>query len=298
VKKNFLAHMALFCVALIYAANYIIAKDVMSDHYLEPYGFILMRVVSACILFQLVHLILVREKLESYKDHLYMIMCALFGVAINQLAFFKGLQLTSPINASVIIIFIPIAVMVFSFLLKIELIKTHKVLGIIISACGTLWLILQSASDIELSNVKGDFLIFVNAVSYGLYLVLIKNMMVKYNPFTVLKWVFTYGLVMVLPFGYQEVLEADWSNFPQHIYLSIFYVLFFTTFLTYLFNAYALKKVNPTVAGVYVYLQPVLTTIIALLLAKDILTVSKTMAAIIIMLGLFISTRRKKPAAI
>ncbi len=294
MNKNLLPHLALFSVALIYAANYIIAKDVMADHYLEPYGFILMRVVSACILFQIFHLLFVKEKLDSYKDHLYLAMCALFGVMINQLAFFKGLQLTSPINASVIIVFIPIAVMIFSFLLRIEKVKASKILGIIISASGTLWLILQSGNDLELSNVKGDFLIFVNAVSYGLYLVLIKNMMVKYNPFTVLKWVFTYGLFMVFPFGYQEVLEADWNNFPRYIYLSIFYVLFFTTFLTYLFNAFALQKVNPTVAGVYVYLQPVLTTIIALLLAKDILTFSKTTAAIVIMLGLFISTRRKK----
>ena len=97
MKRVFLAHTALFIVNLIYALNYTIAKDVMPN-YIEPSGFILSTPV---IEFWIFKIIFVREKVQR-KDLFLMALCGLFGVAMNQLFFFHGLSLTSPVNAAII----------------------------------------------------------------------------------------------------------------------------------------------------------------------------------------------------
>jgi len=137
-------------------------------------------------------------------------------------------------------------------------------------------------------QVYGDIMIFINAVSYGIYLVLVKKLMIRYHPITVVKWVFTFGIFMVIPFGVKDFLVVEWGEFTPLIWGSIVYVLVGATFLTYLLNAFALNIVNASVVSIYIYLQPLLATVIALIMEKDELGVVKILAAIFIFLGVFL----------
>ena len=287
------AHIALFLVALIYGANYTIAKEVLDNEHIKPIGFILMRVITGLIFFVIVHTIYVKEKVES-KDFFRLILCGLFGVAINQTFFFSGLKLTTPINASLIMTTTPILVLVASSIMIAEKITLRKVLGIIVGCSGAVFLILNGEKfNFEKDQILGDLLIFINATSYGIYLVIVKSLMKKYNPFTVVKWVFIFGTIFVFPFGYGELIEVDWATFDQKIWLAIVYVLFFTTILAYLFNAYALKTVNPSVVSIYIYLQPLLATSIALMFAKDNLDGIKVISGLLIFLGVYLVSSQK-----
>lgn len=288
------AHLALLSVALIYGANYTIAKNVLDQNYLESNGFILLRVISGFVLFHLVHVFFVREKVER-KDIGLLALCGLFGIAMNQLFFFKGLGATSPVHASLIMVITPIIVLVVASVYLKENISRNKVIGILVGMLGAALLIIKGGSGNDsMSSALGDMYILFNATSYAIYLVLVKRLMRKYHPFTVMKWIFSFGLVVVMPFGAGDLVGVDWSEFPSSIWIAIGYVLLFTTFFAYLLNAYALTMVNPTTASAYIYLQPLIASTIAVIWYNDKLSLIKIVSGLMIFAGVYLISSKIK----
>lgn len=259
MKNNILkAHLALLGANVIYGANYLIAKGVMPNK-IGPSAFIFLRILGAGLLFWFIKSFL-KEKINK-KDFPRIILCGLLGVAANQLLFFHGLNLTSPIDASIIITAIPIVVLIFSAIILKEKITKNKLLGLAIGGIGAVLLIWYGNTAEGTSSFLGNLLIFINACCYGLYLVLVKPLMKKYSPLTVISWVFLFGFFFMLPFGIPDILQTDFSAFTTNTYIAVAFVIIGTTFLAYLFNIYALKTVAPSVTGSYVYLQPAVSFI-------------------------------------
>jgi drug/metabolite transporter (DMT)-like permease len=294
IPKVTQAHIALIIVALAYGGNYIIAKDVMNGAYMKPLGFVLLRVLCGGILFWIFHHIFVKEKLRKADLPLVML-CGLFGVAVNQSFFFSGLEKTTPIHASLIMTTTPIMVLVISNLIIRENITLRKIAGIITGISGAVLLILMGDEAIHLSSdfLLGDIMILVNATSYGLYLVLVKKLTVKYHPLTVIKWVFTFGFLYLLPFGSGQLYRTEWVTFDGRTWLSVMYVILFVTFLAYLLNVFAVKIVNPSIASIYIYLQPLLASILSLMLGREEISPPKVIAAICIFIGVYLVSTRK-----
>jgi len=287
MKGRGVSHIALIIVNIIYGINYTVAKEVM-PHYMQPFGFILLRVVAATLLFYTAHYFFVKQKIER-KDIARLILCGVFGVALNQLMFFKGLNLTTPINASIMMISTPILVLVMSVVIIREKLSAIKITGVALGAIGAYLIISQGkTASFGTSTSLGDFLVFINATSYAIYLVLVKPLMAKYHPLTVVKWSFLFGSIMVIPFGYTEFARTNWAAIPLEIWLCIAYVVFLTTFLAYMLNLFAMKKVNPSVVGVYIYSQPVISTLVALSFQKDTLSLGKIIAALLIFAGVYL----------
>ncbi len=278
--------------------TFTLAKDVMPQ-YVEAYGFIIMRVGGATILFWLVWLFsrksaTIREEHIEPKDYPRVIAAAFFGVALNMLSFFKGLSLTSPISASVLMVSTPIIVLVLSAIILKERMQKRRIFGIILGLIGTAFLILYGKSVGNATNASlGNFLVFVNASSYGLYLVIVKKLMDKYNAFNFAKWIYLIGFVMVLPFGWNEFEAVNWALMPMDIYLKIGFVVVFSTFGTYLLNLLTMRELKPTTIAVFVYLQPLFATIFAISLGKDELTLVKIVSAILIFAGVYLVTQKK-----
>ena len=298
MSKRNLALIGATIVSIIYGLTFTIAKDVMPK-YVEADGFILMRVGGSTILFWLVWLFTrlpetVRNEKIDRADFPRIIWAAFFGVALNMLSFFKGLTLTTPISASVIMVSTPMIVLVLSAIIIKERIRKRMVFGIVLGLIGTTFLILYGKSIGNATNASlGNFLVFVNASSYGLYLVLIKKLMDKYNAFTFVKWVYLIGFLMVIPFGWDEFEAVNWTLLPIDIYWKIGFVVVFSTFLTYLLNLLSMKELKPTTIAVFVYLQPVFATIFAISLGKDELTLVKIISAIFIFTGVYLVTQKK-----
>jgi drug/metabolite transporter (DMT)-like permease len=290
----FKSHAALFIANLIYALTFTIAKDVMPET-IKPLGFILVRVTGAMILFQLIHRIWIREKVEP-RDYGVLLLCGLFGVAINMMLFFKGLNFTTPIHASVTMTSTPIMVFILAIFFHGEKIIALRIIGIILGAIGAIILALYG-QKLEVNNPNlalGNILVFVNACSYALYLTLIKPLMRRYHFITLLKWVFSIGFFVVLPFGYYEVQEVDWLSISPKIAIEIVFVVVFTSFLAYMLNVYALKRLRASTVGFYIYLQPVLATFIALSVGSDKMDAVKIFAAIFIFVGVYLVGRKPK----
>jgi drug/metabolite transporter (DMT)-like permease len=234
--------------------------------FIGPFGFILLRVMGALLFFALAHKFWIKEKIKEKKDYYLLAVSAFFGVATNMLCFFKGLSLTSPINASIIMTVNPVIVLLFSAILLKERVGWIKVLGIALGMTGAILQIIDPfgvSKEVESINWRGDLLILVNAASYAVYLVMVKPLMAKYHAFTVVKWTFTFGLLMVIPFGLGEFLATDWASVDATIFARLLFVVLGTTFLAYLLNAWALRYVNSSVVGVYIYLQPLIATVFA-----------------------------------
>ena len=291
MSKNYKAHIALLFANIIYALNYGWAKDVMEGGYLEPFAFILIRAIGATLLFWVVSLFF-SERVEN-KDKLKLLLCGIFGVAANQLLFFKGLDQTTRINASIIMVASPIIVALFSAVLIKEKPSATRIVGILLGLTGACFIILQGESNNQGASLIGNLLIVLNATSYGLYLVLVKPLMKKYSPITVVKWVFTFGLIIVTPFGLTEIDTIVWEM-PNDILLKVGFVVIFTTFFTSLFNIYGVKRVSPTVVSSYIYLQPILTSIIAAFSGTETITIMMAISSIIIFIGVYLVSKPSK----
>ena len=294
-KRNW-ALLAATLVSIIYGITFTVAKDVMPS-YIDAYGFILIRVAGSVLLFWSISFLGPKEKIDK-TDFPRIIAAAFFGVALNMLTFFKGLSYTSPISASVIMVTTPMIVLVLSSILIREKIQKRRVFGILLGAIGTLLLIVYGKSIGAASQASlGNFLVFVNAVSYGFYLIIVKKLMDKYNAFTFVKWIYTLGLLMVLPFGWNEFEAVIWTEIPHDIYLKIGFVVVFSTFLTYLLNLVSMRELKPTTVAVFIYLQPFFATVFAIGLGKDELNWVKVLSAFMIFIGVYLVTKQpKKPA--
>lgn len=264
-NKKLLAHLCLAGAAVIYGANYPIAKSVMPEPF-PPTGYIFLRVLGAGLLFGLLALT-IREKIDR-KDWPRLFFCGLTGVATNQLFFFMGLERTSPINAAIIMTSNPILVMVIAAIVLKNRITVQKGLGVLLGAAGAIGTILLSAGDASnLSDPTGDAMILVNSTSYAIYLVIVKPLMAKYQPITVVSWAFIFGFVIVTPVGFSDFASVDWSSFGAWEWFATAFVVLGTTFLAYLFNIVALRHVMPTVSSAYIYFQPILAGVFAWLLS-------------------------------
>ena len=291
MNKTIQAHLALLTANIIYGANYSIAKEVMPA-YIQPFAFVLIRVGCAAILFWIVSSLFIREKIDR-KDLPRLAMLAVCGIAVNQLLFLKGLSLTTPINASIIMVSNPIVVLSFAAIVLKEKISLSKIAGIILGITGALLLLLFNKTfSLGSETITGDSMILINSVSWAAYIVLVKPLMKKYNTFTIIKWVFLFGFVYVLPFGFNEFRHIDWVALPIGIWRDILFVVIGSTFLAYVLNTYALRALSPAVVSIYIYLQPFLATLIAVFYYhNDELDGRKIVSGILIIVGVYLVSR-------
>lgn len=292
MSKRTWALIAATIVSIIYGLSFTVAKDVMPI-YVQPFGFIFLRVLGATVLFWLVSVFGPKEKIKNI-DYPRIVAAAFFGVALNMLTFFKGLSLTSPISAAVIMVTTPIIVLILSTIMMKERILKRKVFGIFIGLIGTAFLILygKTSGDSQ-SAILGNLLVFINAVSYAFYLIIVKKLMDRYNAFTFVKWIYTFGLLMVIPFGWNEFQEVKWELIPSIILWEIGFVIVFTTFMTYLLNLVSMRELKPTTVAVFIYLQPLFATVFAISLGKDDLNLVKILSASLIFIGVYLVTQKK-----
>ncbi len=287
-----MVHIALFTVALIYGVTFSLVKDIM-PFYLQGFGFIVIRVGGAALLFLLLSFTIKKEKINWKAHGKLFLICSIFGVAANMLMFFKGLEITTPINGAVLMLATPIFVLLFNIYILKEKILAVQIIGIALACAGAILLMLGRNFTFSSATLPGDVLIILNAISYAFYLVMVKKLMVHYHPFTVSKYTFLMGFILVLPFGLPELMQGNF-NMPPKIVLEILFIIVFTTFITYLLNIWALKKVGPSIVGAYIYLQPILASIIAIVLKTDNLTIQKIAAAVLIFAGVFITSNTIK----
>jgi drug/metabolite transporter (DMT)-like permease len=274
-------HIALFAAQIIYALNYSIAKGLMPN-FINPLA------LGAGVLFWILSVFVTTQKVER-ADLKKLMWLTLFGVVINQVFFIYGLSITTPINSSVIMISNPIMVFIFTIIVLKERFTILKATGLTLAIAGC-YIILRYRGNFELGSqtLVGDLMTLTNATSWAIFVVMVKPIMLKYNTVTVMRWMFLFGSIYILPIGLYDTLNTDFSLFTHQAIFATCFVVVATTFLAYLLNIYGLQSLSPSVVSMYIYLQPFLATFFAIAFGKDELTITKIFSGILIILGLYL----------
>jgi drug/metabolite transporter (DMT)-like permease len=291
-------HIAILFTNLIFGCNTPITKSILSQGSVNAMSLTYFRFLGAAIVFWVASLFIKAPK-ASKKDVLLLIFASLFGVIMNQFLFVVGLSKTTPVNASIIVSLTPIITMIFAALFIKEPITWKKVLGVMVGCTGALLLILTSASknsSSSNSSVFGLILCLLSSVSYAAYLTLFQKLIKRNHPVTIMKWEFLTAAILVLPICLPSISQVEYSQLSLSLYLRIGYVVLFATFLSYLLIPIGQARLRPTTLSMYNYIQPVVTTLLAVIMGLDVFTIYKLIACLLVFLGVYIVTKSKSKA--
>ena len=277
---------------MIYGLNHTEAKVVMPEH-IGAFGFIFIRTAGAAILFWLLSMFLPHEKIER-GDYLRLFLTALMGMCLNMLSFFKGLELSTPVNSGIFATTNPIIILLLSCLFLGEKIGIRKFLGIGMGFAGALMLVLYGTLNTHNTPdiLTGNILFLINSIFFSGFIIVVKPLSEKYNTVTIMKWLFLIGFILTFPVTIEEYTEVNWQKMPFDIYWRVAFVVFGTTFSTYLLNLYALRNLQASTVGAFAYAQPVIAISYAVYTGNDALDGVKVMACLVIMLGVYLVSKK------
>jgi drug/metabolite transporter (DMT)-like permease len=296
--KNFKGHAALLIAYIIFGLNTPVTKAILTHGETSAMALTFYRFAGAAALFWTASLFTVKEHVPI-RDIILLSLASLFAIFINQMSFIIGLSMTSPIDASVITTLVPIMTMIFAAFFLKEPITWKKVTGVLVGASGALLLILNRNMTLNsTSSVKGDLLCMLSCLAFAVYLAAFKKLVVRYSAVTSMKWMFLSATACSFPFCRHDILSADWRSLPVEIYLNIIYVVVMATFVSYLLIPVGQKLLRPTVVSMYNYLQPLVSSFVAVILGMDTFGWIKSIAALLIFLGVYIVTQSKSRAQV
>ena len=292
LKATTKAHLALLGTNIFFAINLSSIKFIVNEGFAKPFAINIIRVGVTAALLWILFIFKPVKKLVEKKDIGRLFLCALSGVAINQLLFVKGLSLTYSIHASLLMLTTPILIIIISALVLKERLTLLKFAGLAVGIAGAVILVpAKEQSGKGTQVLLGDFFIILNAIAYTIYFILVKPLMKSYDPIMIIRVIFTIGFFMMLPFCWAEFREIQWNTFTHAAYLNLGLVVITGTFLAYLFNVYGIQILGAGMAGTYIYSQPFFAAAIAMIFLGESLTITKVVAAFCIFLGVYLSNR-------
>jgi drug/metabolite transporter (DMT)-like permease len=283
MKKEYLAHFFLILESLLYAGSYTVAND--ASNYISPFELTLLRAIFAAAIFGTAQFISVREKVEG-RDLLLLAACSLFGITISNILFFGGLALTTPINASLLTLTSPLFLILFAIIVRGE-IEVGKLAGVLIASLGGVFLIwgntgLNTGAE---NPLLGNIMVGASAGSYAIYLTLIRPLLLKYHPLTILRWLFTFGVLYLFPIWGWGLTKIEWGEFNSNVWIALGFILICITFITFLLNTFALKVLDASIVSTYIYTTPLFTALIGVLLEGNSSSFSLLIAGVLILFG-------------
>lgn len=296
--KPYMGHISIFSANVIWALNVSIAKIALDDPQISPFAMTLIRSFGATLLFWLVSFFLPYERVNR-RDLWMLFVASCLGVTFNQFTFLFGLNYTAPIDASIVCSTTPILTMIAAALFLKEPISWKKAGGIVLGAAGALVLILGNSNDgLKMGSLWGNIIILVGQMSYVFYLTLFKDVIQRYSVFTLMKWMFLFSSMIYIPFSFNTLSSIDFSSLSQSVWLSVLYVMFFSTFVGYILIPIAQKTLRPTVISIYSYLQPGIAAIFSVIIGMDTFGWHKALAIVLVFMGVYFVTVSKSRAQI
>ena len=293
--KQYQGHIALLCSSVFFGLNFVISK-VLLNGAISPVGLNALRFLAGAAAFWLISLFMKSEKV-SRRDLLILLGGSALGLMLNQILFVQGLSRTSSINASIISTTVPMLTMIFSAMILKEPISWMKILGVIIGGVGAIFLILNSIHGFDKeSSLLGDLLCLASSAAYSSFLVVTKPISQRYSPVTVMKWMFLFAVVLIIPFSINSVTIIDFAGLGTQNWLSLGFVLIFATIIPYFLIPVAQKRLLPTTQAMYNYVLPIVATALAVFTGTGTLTVTKVIAAVLVFIGVYTVTRSKSKA--
>lgn len=232
-----------------------------------------------------------RLRLSRRDDYRRLAVLSLFGVTFNQLLFVGGLSLTKASNTSLLAVTIPIFTLAVGAMIGSERLRAGKVLGIALAAIGVLFLIDPRNASFSSQTTLGDLMIILNSFSYGVYVATSKAVVTRNGALRSITWIFIFASVACIPLGMISLTSVDISSIDARIWLLIGYIGVFATAVPYLLNAWALARVSPSTVAVFVYMQPIIGFIMAVIFLDERIDLKFAVAALLVFGGVYLTTK-------
>lgn len=273
-----------------------VGKDAMI-HGVSGLEMVAFRTSGGALLFWLTSLFTKQERVPR-RDILLLAAAALLGVVFNQCCFTIGLSLTSPINASITTTTMPIFTLVLAAVFLHEPITLKKLAGIVLGAAGAVMLILGSASGKSSAegSVLGDVLVLVAQFCYATYLSAFKPLIRRYSVVTLMKWMFLFATLFTVPLALPQLSALDWGAVPSRTWLDTAFVVGGGTYLAYILSVSAQQILRPTVVSSYNYVQPMVATVVSVIMGLGVFGLQQTVAVVLVFVGVWLVTKSKSRA--
>jgi drug/metabolite transporter (DMT)-like permease len=291
-EKSYAPHIALFAVQVFFGSATVLGKFALLAF--PPYALVGFRVGGAALAFFILQRFRGTLALDNGKDYLKFAFFAFFGVALNQLLFFKGLSLTTAVNTSLIAVTIPIFTILISVLIGNDALSWRKVAGIILAAFGVIYLIDPTRASFGSQTTQGDILIVLNSLCYAIYVAISKNLISHYGALKSIAWLFLYASLINVPMGLYAIRAVDLGEVSLNSWLFVLGLVIFPTILAYFWNAWALSRVEPSIVAVYIYLQPLMGFTAAILFLGEHFSLRLLTSALLVFVGVFLVTRKRR----
>jgi len=263
---------------------------------LSPYSLTFFRLSGGMLLFWIASLFIKKEKVPA-KDILLLFFASLFALTLNQLPFFVGLSMTSPIDASIVVTMLPILTMILAALFIKEPITLMKAVGVLVGASGALLLVFTSQTPkAGESNFWGNIIVFGAVASFAIYLTVFKNLVMRYSPITIMKWMFLFGTIVCFPFCYKPLMQTDFTLLSSGTFWRIGFMVIFATFFGYLLIPIGQKVLRPTTLSMYNYIQPIVASMVAVFIGIDTFGYEQALSGVLVFSGVYIVTQSKSRA--
>lgn len=287
-------HIACLAAYAIFGFNIIVCKDLTGGHLISPLGIFTIRSIGAGLLFWALSLFLPKEKVDR-KDYIKIFAASFLGFFMTQITFLVAIPEVTPMHCSILSAMSPIYTMFIAAIVLKEPLTWKKGGGVLLSLCGIIFLILNNAGTggVSESSLRGLLLMFLNSLSFSLYLGIFRPLIDKYSVVTFMKWIFLFSTLMSLPFTFREVLCFGWTRIPSAQLWELGYLVVFATFVSYFLIPFGQKRIRPTLVSMYSYVQPIIATIISICIGMDQLTWQKVLAAFMVFAGVFVVSRSK-----
>ncbi|MDR2382325.1 MAG: DMT family transporter [Prevotellaceae bacterium] len=294
--KNIKGHASLLVAYIIFGLNTPLTKTIFTHGETSAMALTFYRFAGSAALFWLASLFVKREKIPV-RDIVFLSLASLFAIFINQMSFIAGLAMTSPVDASVITTLVPIITMILAAFFLKEPITWEKVIGVLVGAFGTLMLIFNgNIISHNTTSVEGNLLCVLSCLAFAMYLTVFKKLIIRYSAVTSMKWMFLFATICSFPFCWHDITTVNYRAIPADIYFRIAFVVVFATFISYLLIPIGQKLLRPTIVSMYNYLQPLVSSFVAVALGMDTFGWIKSISAILIFLGVYIVTQSKSRA--
>lgn len=291
-KDSYAPHVALLAVQLMFGSAPVLGKAALLAF--TPFAIVGFRVGGAALAFYFLQSLKGDFRLEKRAHYFQFALFACFGVIFNQLLFFNGLSLTTATNSSLLAVTIPVFALLASLIIGSDKLSWRKIVGVILAGCGVIYLIDPARASFSSASTQGDVFIILNSLCYGIYIAVSKRLISHYGALKSIAWIFLFGSIVNVPVGFVSLLSIELSQVSLNSWLTAAAVVLFPTILAYYWNTWALARVEPSVVAVYVYLQPLIGTFLAIFILGEAWKPRIFLAMALIFAGVFLVTRRRQ----
>lgn len=288
------AHICMFLAEVTWGIMAPLGKDAMT-HGLTGMDMVVFRTVGGALCFWLTSLLTGIREDVSRRDLMLFFLAGMLGIVTNQCCYTIGLSLTSPINASIVTTSMPIFTLLIGILFMGERLTWRKLLGIGCGVTGALSLIMGSAGTAGFSggNIFGDLLCMTAQFSFACYLALFGRLIGRYHTITCMKWMFLFASCVTVPLGIPSLTEVHWAEVTLRHWAETAFIVFGATYFAYILMMRGQKSLTPTQVSVYNYVQPVVSTIISLILGIATLGWMQAVAVALVFIGVRLVARKR-----